>query len=1023
MKKLIHIFIILLCYINGYTQNNGFPNRPTQGSIQTSNQNAGQWSGNRGISGVIAYDTASLNLLPYVKSKSFNIAHTTSDNASWYRSSDTSHWILFSGGSSPCLGTALLSGSVVWTGTALNFVSTNLVYRIICPQYFASAANITVNPANPSFPRITKFFADVTGNVGTIDGVPSANPQEPQINFLTQIDLGFIYVAAGATTPTGQIQTLIYNENIEWSGTSNQSGVNFASTNSPCVNTVCTQSPTLDSAKNISYQYGSTVNINTQQYLVMKYKPLSSFSSVPPRSLVMSFYFNSTKVTQDFVIANGAYGFNSSLADSCQLIAVPLTGIFTNGDSLINKLFITNNGAVVPFELDYIYLLQATNVPPVINVGWQLRGNAGTNESTDGTGTTDNKRWNWITNDSIRAYIPSTGIERIADDDLSKDIVTIDTITKAISRAKFPVAYGRLPIVIVKTTSPDSTLITCPTCATGSTAYTASQGVELLGLNFQLRDSLPDGFGTAARFMWVPSKKAIRAGSASSNRWDYDSIGTNSAAFGVSTKANGINSFALGNLTIARGTQSVALGQSTLASGSNSVAMGGSSIASGGNSFAMGSGAVASGDPSIALGTNTIASAANSVSIGNASLATGNNSMSIGTFNYSKSFSGTVVGLYNDSTDATNPTATDPANRIFQIGNGTADNARSNAMTVLGSGATQLNKYGSGTFTGTPTYNLSVDATGHLIETTPGISSQWTDTLTNGAITHTGDVYNNGNLQIVGGGLFNVAGSSFYVKSGGTSFLVIDPTLNNENSLLQAYNNTGGGNSGSAGFITTDTQSQSDFTANFNDGTKYVNIEAVANVTTASLGLTADVITLTGTNININGAIDAEAGSADNNIKSTGNQIIGDVNTYIKYSGSDNGDNLELHAVNGVVVVPLAGTGTRIVTANASGLLGSAIGTVSNFGTIDYQTPTTGQTISSIVGSNIIEPAGALLALTVNLPSSPNSGDIAAYTFTTAITGLTFGNGTVVNTVTTTAAGGTIKFIYYSGTSKWYKWQ
>jgi len=44
-------------------------------------------------------------------------------------------------------------------------------------------------------------------------------------------------------------------------------------------------------------------------------------------------------------------------------------------------------------------------------------------------------------------------------------------------------------------------------------------------------------------------------------------------------------------------------------------------------------------------------------------------------------------------------------------------------LTINGDGSTQLNRYGSGSFTGTPTFNLSVDASGNIIETTGGTST------------------------------------------------------------------------------------------------------------------------------------------------------------------------------------------------------------------------------------------------------------------------------------------------------------
>jgi hypothetical protein len=80
----------------------------------------------------------------------------------------------------------------------------------------------------------------------------------------------------------------------------------------------------------------------------------------------------------------------------------------------------------------------------------------------------------------------------------------------------------------------------------------------------------------------------------------------------------------------------------------------------------------ATGDYAVAAGTNTNA-------VGNASLA-------LGYSLWSASFAGLVVGSCNDTSDAPNQNTFNPLNRIFQVGNGTANNVRSNALTVLQNG-------------------------------------------------------------------------------------------------------------------------------------------------------------------------------------------------------------------------------------------------------------------------------------------------------------------------------------------------
>lgn len=84
-------------------------------------------------------------------------------------------------------------------------------------------------------------------------------------------------------------------------------------------------------------------------------------------------------------------------------------------------------------------------------------------------------------------------------------------------------------------------------------------------------------------------------------------------------------------------------------------------------------------------------------------------------------------------------------------------------------------------------------------------------------------------------------------------------------------------------------------------------------------------------------------------------------------------------------------------------------------------TPTTGQTVSLVNNQyNIINPAGALLALTINLPSSPANNDVVYIKFTQNITTVTYANGTVVDGITAPTAGGLTVLTYDSGTNSYY---
>jgi hypothetical protein len=220
--------------------------------------------------------------------------------------------------------------------------------------------------------------------------------------------------------------------------------------------------------------------------------------------------------------------------------------------------------------------------------------------------------------------------------------------------------------------------------------------------------------GAGRRMMWYADKAAFRVGYVDGTQWDKDSVGNYSfaagdgtkasgyistamgyntsasgnysTAMGYNTSASGYTSTAMGYNTSASGLASTAMGLSASASGTSSTALGVSTYASGSTSVAMGAGTSASGSNSIAMGSSTIASGYISTAMGSYTKASGDISTSMGDNTKSKSYAGLAIGLYNDSTNAASSNSFNSLNRIFQIGNGTADNARSNAMTVLQNG-------------------------------------------------------------------------------------------------------------------------------------------------------------------------------------------------------------------------------------------------------------------------------------------------------------------------------------------------
>jgi hypothetical protein len=226
--------------------------------------------------------------------------------------------------------------------------------------------------------------------------------------------------------------------------------------------------------------------------------------------------------------------------------------------------------------------------------------------------------------------------------------------------------------------------------------------------------------GPGTRMMWYPDKAAFRTGRVTGTQWDKDSIGLNSFASGINTIAKGEASFATGEGTVASGflsfstglftsapgIASISFGSHTIAGGSSSAAFGSFTNTTGGSSTAFGFTTLASGFASTAFGKYTNAIGENSTAFGfiNSALgdqsistgfitkAKGNNSVSMGENTFAKSYSSLVLGRFNDTT-AISTTTWDPLDPVFIIGKGTADNARSNSVTVLKNGKTGINTH------------------------------------------------------------------------------------------------------------------------------------------------------------------------------------------------------------------------------------------------------------------------------------------------------------------------------------------
>ena len=269
----------------------------------------------------------------------------------------------------------------VWSGSGLVFNCYTPVYWIQGVQYPSSTAQITLNTADPSNPRVDVIAVDSTGII-EIPGTASTPAVKPTVDFLTQLEITSIDIAAGATTPSGITNENVYLENTEWTGSSNVSGANFADTTSPFAGTKDVSIGAFTNGQYVRFVDSVTNNISDYSHLKFYVKLKAQFLS--NTGFIITLKNGTTTVSSAFTVTNGVYNFDRTDISGYQLVAIPVSEFtFSSAtfDTINFELKGNNNSG---FYFDNI-ILQAGIV--VITRGGGIVNSvvAGTNITVDNT--------------------------------------------------------------------------------------------------------------------------------------------------------------------------------------------------------------------------------------------------------------------------------------------------------------------------------------------------------------------------------------------------------------------------------------------------------------------------------------------------------------------------------------------------------------------------------------------------------------------------------------------------------------
>lgn len=208
-----------------------------------------------------------------------------------------------------------------------------------------------------------------------------------------------------------------------------------------------------------------------------------------------------------------------------------------------------------------------------------------------------------------------------------------------------------------------------------TTAYSNFSHAEGNGTTASGEASHAEGISTKATASWSHAEGGNTKATgiyAHSEGEGTAADGPRSHAEGCNTQATAFAAHAEGHDTIASGDESHAEGNATKASGKNAHAEGYGTLTEGENAHAEGASTSASGKNTHAEGYNSVAEGYTSHAEGFGTLAKGNFSHAGGDHTIASAKSQTAIGQYN----ATNDEA------LFIVGNGSSEDARSNAFAV-----------------------------------------------------------------------------------------------------------------------------------------------------------------------------------------------------------------------------------------------------------------------------------------------------------------------------------------------------
>lgn len=248
--------------------------------------------------------------------------------------------------SSSSTSNGLIAGcGIIYSGSGLAYSIAACDYQIGGTVYHTGQANVTLAAADPTNDRYDVFYVDNTGSVGAITGTASSTPLVPSVDPASQINIGFVTVTAGSTSPSGVSDKTIYKENVgtaggEWDCTTSGTDWLCNDNSQPYAGTRNLLSSGLNVSDYVKLAASSATDISSYNVLSLRLETVNAWTG---KDEVWLTWYNGTSAVGNTVFTSSStYGWNGKTTSTYQLVVIPMS-TFGIGSSTVDSLRITWN--------------------------------------------------------------------------------------------------------------------------------------------------------------------------------------------------------------------------------------------------------------------------------------------------------------------------------------------------------------------------------------------------------------------------------------------------------------------------------------------------------------------------------------------------------------------------------------------------------------------------------------------------------------------------------------------------------